>query len=387
MKTVDELKQLYRAQFIDSGEKINVIAAPGRVTLLGEQISAVPGLSLSAAVGGYIYVVAQRRPDREVNLYAQQYDERITFSLNSMVFDAEHGWANFPKGVLYYLERSGAKLPGLNMVVDADLPEGAGLASSTALCVATAYFCYLLGRAGRDGEAIYRLCHTAETKFLKQPVGLLDSLTIGLAEADSLLLYDHADASRQSLEFSSQVSLVIAQSSVREARQEPPSAQRLEQAEKGLEKFARFSPGIKTLRDLTPEIVDKHRLKVPVPLSRACRHVASEFDRIDRARKLSLKDDFVAFGKLLSESHASLSKDFRISHPELDFLVESAKTAPGFLGARMFGPGQGGATLNLVNKEQAGDFVACLKEAYHRRMNMNLKVHTFAVSRGVHELA
>ncbi len=386
MKTTDELKQLYRAQFVDSGDKINVIAAPGRVTLLGEQISAVPGVTLSAAVGGYIYIAVQRRPDREVNIYAQQYDERITFSLNNMVFDAEHGWANFPKGVLYYLERSGAKLPGFNMVVDADLPEGAGLAASTALCVATAYFCYLLGRAGRQDEALYRLCHTAETKFLKQPVGLLDSLTIGLAEAESLMLYDHADASRQSLKFSSQASLVIAQSSVREARQEPPSAQRLEQAELGREKFSRFSPGVKTLRDLTPEIVDKHRLKVPVPLSRTCRHVASELERIDRACKLLPKDDLVAFGKLLSESHASLSKDFRVSHSELDFLVEAAGTAPGFLRARMFGPGQGGSTLNLVSKERAEDFVIRLKEVYRRRMNMNLKVHTFAVSRGVQEL-
>ena len=124
MKTADELKQLYRTQFFDSGDKINVVASPGRVTLLGEHVTAAPGLALSAAVSASVYLAAQRRNDREVHIYSTQYDERVSFSLNSMAFDAEHGWANFPKGGLYYLERSGAKLPGFNMVVDSELSEG-----------------------------------------------------------------------------------------------------------------------------------------------------------------------------------------------------------------------------------------------------------------------
>lgn len=386
MKTADDLKQLYRTQFFDSGDKINVIAAPGRVTLLGEHIGSAPGLALSAAISGCVYIATQRQSERDANIYSAQYDERVSFSLNSMAFDAEHGWANFPKAAVYYLERSGAKLPGFNMVVDSDLPEGAGLSSSTALTVATTYFCYLLGRAGLEGEALFRMCHTAETKFLKQSVELTDPLTIGLAEEDKLLLYDHADGSWSNITISPELALLVAESSVREARQEAPATERMAEAAKGLEKFSRFAPGLGSLRQLTPQILDKHRLKVPVSLTRACRHVAGENARAGQVADLLHHNDLAGLGRLLGESHASLSKDFRVSHHELDFLVQTAAACPGFLGARMFGPGLGGPTLNLVMKDKVNEFSTALKDAYRRRMNMTLRLHAFSIARGVHEM-
>src|SRR5260370_31296911 len=105
-------------------KKVTFVAAPSRLTLLGgEYTEAVDGFSLLAAGNHTIVVAAQRRSDKMAFIHSLNYDEKIKVSLATLKFDRADGWANFPKGVLYFYERTGRKMEGIQMVVGGDMPE------------------------------------------------------------------------------------------------------------------------------------------------------------------------------------------------------------------------------------------------------------------------
>jgi len=135
---VKKLHGSFIRQFGENNRKITFMAAPSRVTLLGgEYTEAIDGFSLLATGHHYMVVAAQRRNDRQAVIYSMNYDERLTFNMGSLKFDKGDGWANYPKGLAYFYERSGRKVEGLSLAIAGDIPESAGLGASAALCVAT----------------------------------------------------------------------------------------------------------------------------------------------------------------------------------------------------------------------------------------------------------
>jgi galactokinase len=84
----------------------------------------------------------------------------------------------------------------------------------------------------------------------------------------------------------------------------------------------------------------------------AAAHVAGESARVAMAVKAMETGDAAGFGKLLSDSHASLRDRLQVSHPELDRIVELAVEA-GSLGARLTGAGFGGSVVVLCERPKA----------------------------------
>jgi galactokinase len=78
------------------------------------------------------------------------------------------------------------------------------------------------------------------------------------------------------------------------------------------------------------------------------------------------RGDLAAAGSLMNESHASLRDLYQVSIPELDAMVEAARSIPGCYGARLTGAGFGGCTIQLVEREKADAFAALLAEKYFR---------------------
>jgi mevalonate kinase len=68
-----------------------------------------------------------------------------------------------------------------------------------------------------------------------------------------------------------------------------------------------------------------------------------------------------SFGPLMDENHALL-RNMKVSSPELDHLVETARKA-GALGAKMSGGGRGGNMIALVPAGKAGAVARALREA------------------------
>jgi galactokinase len=240
------------------------------------------------------------------------------------------------RGTAAELQAAGRPLRGARLTISADLPRGAGLGSSAALCVALALA--LLGDEPPDRLELARLCSQVENRWAGAETGLLDQLAVLLAVEGSALRLDLRDVSAAPvpLELGGWTLAVVDSGSAREHRSSGYNRRREEC------RTAREELGLSSLRDARPE--DAARL--PDPLDRRLRHVASENERVEEAVGALRDGDLERLGRLLNASHASLRDDYEVSTPGLERAVEACRAA-GAAGARVVGGGFGGSVLAL----------------------------------------
>lgn len=95
------------------------------------------------------------------------------------------------------------------------------------------------------------------------------------------------------------------------------------------------------------------------------RHVVSESTRVRDGETALASYDPRAFGRLMSESHTSLSEDFEVSCAELDELVTIAGRAGAF-GARLTGAGLGGSIVALCGSKRSERVLGALDRRFYR---------------------
>ena len=107
---------------------------------------------------------------------------------------------------------------------------------------------------------------------------------------------------------------------------------------------------IKSLRDITVEEFVARKAELDSTTYIRAFHAVTEMKRVKDAVAALKKDDFVTFGKIVTQAHASLRDNYTVSCPELDLAADTAN-ANGALGARMIGGGYGGSAIALLKKE------------------------------------
>ena len=93
-------------------------------------------------------------------------------------------------------------------------------------------------------------------------------------------------------------------------------------------------------------------------------HVVGENDRTEAAAAACEAGDWNEVGRLMTESHLSLQKNFEVSCAELDTLVNIAVPYPGVFGSRMTGGGFGGCTVTLVDRNAVSSLMNHLQNEY-----------------------
>jgi galactokinase len=293
--------------------------APGRANLIGEHTDYNGGLCLPFAVAAGVTVTAELRGGRDIEA------------------PGLHGDDPYLRGAVTELRRAGLELPACELDVASDLPQGAGLASSAALCVALVL---ALRRAAGAGQAdpieVAELCSRIENEHAGVRTGLLDQLASLLGREGHALRLDmrtlearpvQLDLRRHTLAVvDSGTPRTLAASGYNERRAECRRAAEL--------------LGVESLRDAS----DPSGL--PEPLDRRVRHVIGENARVDEAVAALEAGDMAALGALLDASHASLRDDYEVSVPEVERAVGACREA-GALGARIMGGGFGGSVLAL----------------------------------------
>jgi galactokinase len=367
-----------------------VVAAPGRVNLIGEHTDYNDGFVLPMAIDRYTVIAAApaagaaNGAPRRLRVHSLSVNATAEIPLDAPVRRDEPAWANYVRGVVAGAGEHGlGPLPSLDAVIASDVPLGGGLSSSASLEVAAATL--LEAAAGRTLDPLEkaRLCRKAEHEFAGVPCGLMDQLTATLGEAAGALLIDcRAETTRLVPLGDPEVCVLVCNTNVRHALGDSAYARRRAECEEA----ARLL-GVASLRDATLEGVEAARSRLGDVRYRRARHVVSENDRTLAAAAALQAGDFAATGALMYASHQSLRDDFEVSCAELDTLVALAQQigpAGGVLGARMTGGGFGGSTVTLVRRDRASAVAESLAVDYRRLSGRTLTHFVPRPARGAH---
>lgn len=343
-----------------------IVAAPGRVNLIGEHTDYSEGFVLPMAIDRHTIIVARPTASRQIVLHSETTGETARFGVRSRVERGEPGWSNYLRGVVAGFQDRGMKVPGFEGVIESSVPYGSGLGSSAALEVAMATLLEAAWGKKLDIVEKAKLCQEAEHVYAGVPCGIMDQFASIAAREDEALLLDCRTHEVTPLNLEdSEVTILIINTTTRHAHAESEYAKRRAQCEE-----AAHALGVHSLRDVTPQRLARSQDKLTPTVFHRARHVVLENARTLRAAECIKTRDWRGFGQLMYESHISLRDEYQVSSPELDAAVEVARElgeSEGVYGARMTGGGFGGSVVCLANSEAAPLLTRKLSAGYEHR--------------------
>ncbi|MGB0263966.1 MAG: galactokinase, partial [Opitutales bacterium] len=165
--------------------------APGRIEFIGNHTDYNGGLVMGAAVTEGITVAVGRRSDRKIGLMSEGSDS-VEVSLDALQpLEGAASWTNYPVGVTQVLLEAGMEMPvGYNIAVTSTLPSGAGMSSSAAFELATAYALAAIYGYQADKADFARIGRRAENEFVGMPCGILDQGVSAFGVRNALVRID-----------------------------------------------------------------------------------------------------------------------------------------------------------------------------------------------------
>jgi galactokinase len=369
------------------GARPRVYRAPGRVNLIGEHTDYNDGFVMPAAIAFSTYVGVAPLPDRKLTIHSRQFSEHFSFELDHLPQRRTGSWSDYIVGVVRELQQRRIPLSGSNLLVQGEIPIGAGLSSSAALEVASAFALLELAGSSLPRPDIAQLCRQAENNFVGARVGIMDQFVSCMGKSGHAILLDCRSLEFQQVPIPSAVELVICNTMVKHDHAAGTYNSRRAECEEGVRILARRDPAIHALRDVSVEMLKQYAEDLPAIILKRCSHVVYEDQRTLDAARAFASGDLDRVSALMAASHCSLRDLYEVSCRELDIMVEAAQGLPGFIGGRMTGGGFGGCTVNLVRQENAEDFAAQIADRYRAATGIEPQTYICATEDGAQELS
>ncbi len=291
-------------------------------------------------------------------------------------------------GVTDQMVKAGYGLRGFDCAFGGDVPIGSGMASSAAIEGGMAFALNRLFGLGIEPLGLVRIAQKAENEFVGVRCGIMDQFINIFGRANQVvrldcrsLQYDYFPWQQKDLR------IVLCDTGIRRKLASSEYNIRRRQCESGVALIRRRWQNIRSLRDVSAELLADCRVELDTTVYKRCAYVIAENERVLSACDQLQSNDFNAFGKLMYASHAGLRDLYEVSCAELDVLVDLAASLNGVLGARMMGAGFGGCTINLVEERSLEEFIASIRAGYHETVGIDVTIHTARIDEGTSALS
>jgi galactokinase len=367
-----------------------VALAPGRVNILGEHVDYNDGFVLPAAIDKATYI-AFDPADPKTNtttIVAADFAEETVFTHASIITKTSADgvplpeWAMYPAGTAWALSEANLATPAMNAVFASDVPHGSGLSSSASIEMAFAVVWSALGGWNLPPMQRALLGQKAENKYVGVNCGIMDQFASACGVKNKLLLLDCRSLDWKTVSLPDNVSIVIADTTVRRKLTSGEYNNRRSACEDAVKILSKDLPGIKALRDVSVDDFNRLCNQLPGEVEKRARHVVEEVDRSRRAIPLLEQGKIQEFGQIMNECHTSLRDLYEVSIPDLNTMVEIAQSLPGCFGARLTGAGFGGCTANLVETNAAESFAIELSARYQQATHLKPEIYICQASDG-----
>ncbi len=341
------LKKVQNA--LDKNSKGNPISvfSPGRINIIGEHTDYNLGHVLPAAIDLGIYFAITRSSSNTTMVHALDFEESFQFDLSEIDALQSNGWKAYITGTIRTLQDNGHSIDNFNLVFGGDLPIGAGLSSSASLLVGLLKSMDQLFKLDLTDDMLVDLVVKIEHEHIGTQCGIMDPYIIVHGKTDHACWLDcnNMQATHIPVDLGSMEFLLIDTNKKRELHASAYNDRR-----RTCEKIAQML-GKGSLREVNMEELKTLKDQVNDDELELAQFILHENIRVIGMTNALRNSHLDLAGALLYESHAGLRDEFRVSCPELDFLVGLAEKTKGVYGSRMMGGGFGGCTLNLIHTE------------------------------------
>lgn len=339
-----------------------VVAAPGRVNLIGEHTDYNDGFVFPAAIDRYV-VVAAGLTQGQTRIYSTSIDKRTSFEVRGLVKGSVFGWGGYPAGVAWAIQQEGAEdLPNIQAVVMSDVPRGAGVSSSAAIELAFGVAWNALARLDLENKELALIGQKAENQYVGLNCGIMDQMASAMGKENQAMFIDTKTLDIEYGPLPENIQIVICNTGASRSLASSKYNERRSECEK-----AASILGVKSLREATLSGLESKRAELDDVVYRRARHVITENQRCLDFVKALRAGDLERVGNLMKESHLSLRDDYEVSGPELDSMAEACWATPGCIGARLTGAGFGGACVALVEIDRVDPFVESVETEFRKR--------------------
>ena len=376
-KLIHSVKQSFQNHF---EKKPLMVFSPGRINLIGEHTDYNEGFVFPAAIDLGIALAIQKSASNRSCVYALNKEEMYEIDLSNLAPLKDGGWRNYVLGVVGELAKIGITVGNFDSVFAGNIPGGAGMSSSAALENSFVFALNELFDLQMEKKDMIMISQKAEHNYVGVKCGIMDQYASMLGEKESALLLDCRSIKSQPFKIQLQnLQLVLVNTNVKHDLSESAYNDRRNVCEK----VARLL-NIQSLRDASESSLDRIKNQLSDSEYKKALYVLRENKRVQLFSEAILNKDYTSMGKLLYETHEGLSKNYKVSCDELDFLVEKTKSMDTVYGARMMGGGFGGCTINLVLESAIGTFKTEISNQFFEEFGIPCSIYDVTISQGTH---
>jgi len=347
------------------------VESPGRINLIGEHTDYNHGFVMPTAIDKKIYFELRKNDTPTAcSIYSETFNTRLNFDLK-IIKKSSSTWENYILGVVHELQKRGKKLEGFDCFIKSELPIGAGISSSAALECGLASGLNNLFDLNLSKQEIVNLSQAAENNFVGSQCGIMDQYASVMSKKDHLILLDCLSLEAEFIpaNFKS-CKILLINSKVSHSIADGEYNTRRKECESGLEIIQNQYAEVKTLRDVTLEMLDYCKSQLSEKQTNRVLYVLQENQRVLAAANLLKSGELQTFGKLMYKSHYGLRDLYEVSCKELDFLVKFSEEKDYIYGSRMMGGGFGGCTINLIEAANIAEFSEEVTIAYQKEFEL-----------------
>jgi galactokinase len=379
--SIHQISKIFREKF---HRHPLLVIAPARINLIGEHTDYNEGFVMPAAIDRHMVFAMAPSGTDHCNIYASDFDEGINFSISDL--NPGETWVNYLMGVYDGFERMALKVGGVDCVFGGNIPAGAGLSSSAALCSGFGFALNEIFKTRLSRIELAKIAQHSEHQFAGVMCGIMDMYASLFGEKKSALLLDCRIEKHETLPVNlKDHSLLLIDTKVKHSLASTAYNDRRSSCEEGVKIIHRKNLAVKSLRDVSQVMLYENQDELGDDIFIKCQYVVKEIERTQQAAGFLKAGDLIAFGNLMYETHWGLSQAYDVSCEELDFLVAMGEEDKSkIIGSRMMGGGFGGCTINLIANGHEGAFSERVRENYFATFKKEPDFYQVNLAEGVH---